>query len=186
MNEQNKVEREAHPLHGLLAEFQTPEALLQAIRGARENGYERIETYTPWPVEGLNEALALPQSRIPPLAVIGGVLGCAGGYGLQCFASIWSYPWNIGGRPYYSWPQFIPVTFEMTILFSCLVIFFAVFLLNGLPRPYQPVFNAPVFARATSDRFFLCVEACDPKFDSEKTRQLLKTLGADDVYEVEQ
>lgn len=185
INEQKKSQREAHPLYGLLAEFETPEALLKAARGARSEGYEHIETYTPWPVEGLTEAMALPKSRVPPLAVIGGVLGCAGGYGLQCFASIWSYPWNIGGRPYYSWPQFIPVTFEITILFSSLIIFFAVFMLNGLPRPYQPVFNAPVFARASSDRFFLCIETEDARFNAEATQKFLRGLGAHEVYEVE-
>lgn len=186
MNEQNKSERDAHPLYGLLAEFETPEALLEATRAARDGGYKKLETYTPWPVEGLTEAMALPKSRVLPLAVAGGVLGCAGGYGLQCFASIWSFPWNIGGRPYNSWPQFVPVTFEMTILFSSLVIFFAVFMLNGLPRPYHPVFNVPVFARASSDRFFLCVEASDARFDVEATRQFLHSVGADGVYEVEQ
>ena len=183
--EQNKDAREAHLLYGVLAEFATPEALLAAVHQTRDEGYRSIETYTPWPLEGLTEAMALHKSYVLPLALFGGIFGGVGGYSLQYFASVWSYPWNVGGRPFHSWPAFVPVTFELTILFSSLVIFASVFILNGLPRPYQPVFNVPEFARASSDRFFLCVAADDPKFDAAATRDFLRGLHADGIHEVE-
>ena len=171
-------------LHGLMAEFETPTALVAAATKARLAGYRKMDAYSPIPIEALDEALDLKRTRLPMLVFLGGVAGCLAGFGLEYWASAIEYPMNIGGRPFNSWPQFIPVTFETTVMGAALTCFFGMWALNGLPKPYHPVFNVPAFARASTDRFFLCIEAEDPKFDREATWQFLEGLHPVGVSEV--
>jgi hypothetical protein len=174
----------AATLHGLLAEFETPTALVEATERARLAGYRKMDAYSPIPIEELSEALGLERTRLPRLVLLGGLLGGLGGFGLQYWASTLAYPLNIGGRPLNSWPQFIPVTFETTVLGAALTAFIGMWALNKLPQPYHPVFNAPEFARASTDRFFLCIEADDPRFDRAATAAFLKDLHPVGVTEV--
>ncbi|GIW40246.1 MAG: membrane protein [Candidatus Binatia bacterium] len=176
---------ERPPLYGLLAEFGDPTELVAAVRRAREAGYTRLDAFTPFPVEGLAEELGCERSRLPLLVFAGAVLGAAVGYGLQYWTSVVAYPWNVGGRPFHSWPAFVPVTFELTVLFAALFAVLGMLALNGLPRPYHPVFRVPRFALATRDRFFLLVEAADPLFHPEETRRFLERLVPRTVSEVE-
>lgn len=172
-------------LYGLLAEFRDTSAIVAAARDAYAAGYRVMDAYTPFPIEELSEALGWrTRGRLPKLVLAGGIAGMATGYGLQYYASVIAYPVNVGGRPFHSWPSFIPITFEMAILFAALTAVLGMLALNGLPRPYHPVFNAPHFALATSDRFFLCIESRDPRFDHEGTRQFLLGLGAGEVFDV--
>ena len=173
------------PIYGLLAEFDNPEELVAAARRAREAGYRKMDAYTPFPVEELNEALGLGQTWVPLIVLIGGLLGAALGYGMQYYIAAIDYPLNIGGRPLHSWPAFIPVTFELTVLVAGLFAVFGMLALNGLPMPYHPVFNAPSFSLATHEHFYLCIEAADPKFDSDETRRFLDQLSPRTVTEVE-
>lgn len=173
------------PIYGLLAEFDSTEALLVATRQAYEKGYRKMDAYAPFPIEGLSEALGFHRTRLPLLVFIGGVLGCVGGYYLQYYTSVIDYPLNVGGRPLHSWPAFIPITFEMTILVAGLFAVLGMLALNGLPMPYHPVFNVERFALATRDRFFLCIEATDPLFDREQTRKFLEGLQSRGVFDVE-
>jgi len=172
-------------IYGLLAEFEKPEQLMAAAHRAREAGYRRMDAYTPFPVEGLAEALGRHYSLVPLITLIGGLSGCAGGFALQYWVSKVAYPINVGGRPFNSWPSFIPVTFEMTILGAALSAVLGMLALNGLPMPYHPLFNEPRFALASRDRFFLCVEARDRRFDRIETRKLLESLTPRAVMEVE-
>jgi Alternative complex III, ActD subunit len=173
-----------HPLYGLLAEFENTEDLLEAARKAHEAGYRRLDAFTPFPVEGLADALGFHSTRVPLIVFIGGLIGCCGGFFLQYYPNVIGYPLNIGGRPYFSWPSFIPITFELTILCAALSAVFGMLALNGLPTPYHPVFNVPSFALATRNRFFLVIKARDPKFDAAKTKQFLMDLKAREVSEV--
>jgi Protein of unknown function (DUF3341) len=173
------------PIHGLLAEFENPDDLVAAARQARTAGYRKMDAYTPFPVEELHEALGLGPTWVPFLVLIGGVLGAASGYFLQYYISVIDYPLNIGGRPLHSWPAFIPVTFEMTVLVAGLFAVLGMLALNGLPMPYHPVFNVPSFTLASHDRFFLCIESRDPKFDRTDTRHFLEGLKPRRVSEVE-
>jgi Protein of unknown function (DUF3341) len=173
-------------LHGVMAEYAEEEKLLAAARTARALGYRALDAYAPYPVEGLEEALELPPSPMPKIILAGGVAGCATGYLLQYWASVLSYPLNIGGRPLNSWPAFIPVTFELTILFASLSAAFGMLLINGLPLPYHPAFNVPRFSLASKSRFFLIVEARDALFESARVAAFLKESGAQEVYEVEE
>jgi Protein of unknown function (DUF3341) len=173
------------PLYGLVAEFATPEELLEATRRARSAGYRRLEAYTPFPVHGLAEALDFHQTHIPLVVLLGGIVGGLGGYFLQYWINVLDYPLNVGGRPLHSWPAFIPVTFELTILIAALAAVFGMLALNGLPMPYHPLFNVPCFALVTRDRFFLCIEARDPKFDRMETRRFLEGVSAYNITEVE-
>lgn len=168
-----------------MAEFEQPEDLLDAAKKTREAGYRKIDTYSPLAIHGLAEALELPRTKLPYLVFLGGLLGAITGYGLCYWVSVIDYPLNIGGRPLHSGPAFIPVTFELTILFAAFAAFFGMIIANGLPMPYHPAFNVPNFARASQDRFFLCIEAEDPKFDSAETRRFLESLNPHEVSQVE-
>jgi hypothetical protein len=172
------------PIYGLLAEFDSAAHLVAAARRVRDEGYQKTDAYSPFPVEGLDEALGIRQTRLPFLVLIGGLIGGGGGYFMQYYSAVIDYPFNIGGRPFHSWPSFIPITFELTILTAALFAVFAVLALNGLPMPYHPVFNVSRFALASRDRFFLCVEATDAKFDRQETRRFLESLSPRGVDEV--
>jgi hypothetical protein len=176
---------EETPIYGLMAEFDDPEALVSAAQRTYVEGYRALDAFTPFPVHGLAHAIGARRTAVPLLVLIGGLTGAAVGFLLQYWTAVYTYPINIGGRPYNSWPAFIPVTFEMTILLAAIAAVFGMLLLNGLPMPYHPVFNVPSFTLATRDRFFLLVLATDPKFDRAETRRFLQTLGAHDVAEVE-
>jgi hypothetical protein len=173
-----------HPTYGLVAEFDAVSGLMNAVRSARQEGYTRIDAYTPFPVEGLPDALGHPRTRLPWVIFLGGLIGGVGGYFMQYYASAISYPVNIGGRPLNSWPAFIPITFELTVLIGSLTAVLAMLGRNGLPMPYHPLFNVERFAQASRDRFFLCIEARDPKYDPAATRRFLEGLGARAVTDV--
>ena len=172
-------------LYGVMGEFGTPEELIHAVEKVREAGYRRVNAYSPFPVEGLSEALGLKRNMVPVICLLGGLTGGLGGFLFQYWAAAISYPQNIGGRPLNSWPSFIPVTFECTVLVAALCAVLGMLALNGLPMPYHPVFNVPRFALATRDRFFLCLEATDPQFDREETRRFLERFAPREVSEVE-
>ena len=171
--------------YGLIAEFDSPDALLEAARRAHAEGHRRMDAYTPFPIEGLAEAIGFRRTRLPLVVLVGGLLGAIGGFLMQYYISVIAYPLNVGGRPLNSWPAFIPVTFETTILAAALAAVIGMLALNRLPMPYHPVFNVPRFRLATRDRFFLCIEAADPKFDRDETRRLLESLGPLGVFDVE-
>jgi hypothetical protein len=172
-------------IHGLLAEFDDANAVVAATRRAYEKGFRRMDAYTPFPIEELSDALGFRKTRLPLLVLIGGILGGLTGFGMQYYTAAIEYPINVGGRPFNSWPSFIPITFELTVLGAALVAVLGMLALNGLPMPYHPVFNVPRFALATRDRFFLCLEATDPLFDRTATREFLKELHPREVTEVE-
>jgi len=172
------------PLYGVMGEFAAPDALLAAAHIAYEEGYRKMDAYSPFPIEGLAEAIGFHKNRLPLIVLIGGILGCAGGFYLQYWVSVLDYPINVGGRPLNSWPAFIPVTFELTILLAALFAVLGLFALNGFPMPYHPVFNVGRFEFASRNRFFLCIEAADPRFERETTSRFMKGLGAQGVYEV--
>ena len=171
--------------YGLMAEFDTPTAIVAAARRAYAEGYRRMDTYTPFPVEGLAEELRFHRTRVPLIVLLGGLAGCLGGYFLQYWIMALYWPVNVGGRPLNSWPMFIPVTFELTVLVAALSAVLGMLALNGLPHPYHPVFNVPRFALASQDRFFLCIEASDPRFDLAGTRYFLESLAPREVSDVE-
>ena len=172
-------------LYGLMAEFDNPSDLLDAARRAHEEGYRRMDAYSPFPVHGLAEAIGFKRTLVPLLVFLGGAVGGIGGYALQYWISVIDYPINVGGRPLHSWPAFIPVTFELTVLVAALAAVLGMLALNGLPRPHHPVFNVPAFELATRNRFFLCIEAADPSFDGSQTKRFLESLKPQAVYEVE-
>ena len=171
-------------IHGLMAEFDDPSSLVAATERARRAGYRCMDAYSPFPIEELHEALGGHHTRLPLIVLIGGLCGGIGGYALQYWSSVMAYPLNIGGKPLHSWPAFIPVTFECTILVAALSAVFGMLALNGLPQPYHPVFNVPRFALASRNRYFLCIESADPKFDLEGTREFLTTLSPREVSTV--
>jgi hypothetical protein len=161
-------------VYGLMAEFDTPEELLEATRDAFARGYRNLEAYSPLPIDGLAEAMGFTRNRIPLVVLIGGLSGGIGGFFMQWYSAAVSYPLDIGGRPFNSWPAFIPITFEMTILVAALAAVLGMLGLNGLPRPHHPVFNVPSFALASRNRFFLCLQGRDPKFEGESARRFLE------------
>ena len=172
-------------LHGLIGEFDTPDALVKAAAAATDEGYKAMDAYSPIPIEELHHAMHLPNTKLPALVLAGAVTGGLLGFALENWVSIVAYPINVGGKPLYSWPAFIPVTYECTILGAALTAVFGMLALNGLPQPYHPVFNAKRFAMASRDKFFLCIEARDQKFDLTRTRTFLERIGAREVTTVE-
>lgn len=165
------------PLYGLLAEFVEPQQILEATRSARQAGYRNMDAYTPYSVEGLTACLGMKRTRIPSVVFIGGVVGAASGFMMQFWSMAVDYQFNIGGRPYNSWPVFVPVAFELMVLVASFAAIIGMLLLNGLPRLHHPLFNVPTFARASQDRFFLCIEATDALFDREATARFLLSLS---------
>lgn len=170
--------------YGLMAEFDKPEDLLEAAKRTYAEGYRRLDAYSPLPIHGLAQAIGFSHTNLPIATFVCGVIGAICGYSLQYWVHVLEYPLNIGGRPFHSGISFIPVTFELTILFAGLGTFFGLWMLNKLPQPYHPVFNVPAFERASQDRFFLCIESEDPKYDDARTRSFLQDLGAVEVSEV--
>lgn len=184
--ERRRASTPGSELHGLLAEFDNPGTLLAAARETRAAGYTRIDAFSPHPVHGLAEAIGHESAgRLSLTVLVGGIVGCVGGFALQYWSSVVAYPMNVGGRPLNSWPAFIPVTFETTILVAAISAVLGMLAWNGLPQPYHPVFNVERFALASRNRFFLCIEAEDPEFDAAETRVFLEDVGARDVYRVE-
>lgn len=173
------------PLYGVMAEFDNPSDLVAAARDVYDAGYRRINGYSPYPIEELSEAIGFTRTSLPLIVFIGGLIGGLGGFFMQYWIEVINYPIIVGGKPYNSWPAFLPITFECTVLVAAFSAVLGMLVLNKLPQPYHPVFNAPNFALATRDRFFLAVEANDPKFDHDTVVQLLKSLGAQDVTDVE-
>jgi hypothetical protein len=171
-------------LYGLLAEFETPTDLVVASKAAYAAGYRKMDAYSPYPVEEASEAIGFHKTRIPLIVLLGGLLGGASAYALQYWINVIDYPLNVGGRPWHSWPAFIVPTFEMTVLFAGLAGVFGMFALNGLPMPYHPLFNVDKFGAVTRDKFFVCIEAADPKFDLVDTQQFLMTLKPLSISEV--
>jgi hypothetical protein len=171
--------------YGLMAEFDTPEMLVAAAQRTYREGYRRLDAYSPFPVDGLAEAVGFHGTRLPLIVLIGGIIGGIAGFYLQYWISVIEYPLIVGGKPFNSWPAFIPVAFETTVLAAALSAVLGMLALNGLPMPYHPVFNVERFALASRDRFFLCIEAADPKFDSKATVEFLESLQPKGIHEVE-
>ena len=167
-----------------MAEFEDPNELVAATYRAQYEGYRKMDAYSPFPIEELHEALGAPHTRLPLIVFIGGAIGCIGGYFMQYWANALNYPLVVGGKPFNAWPMFIPVTFECTILGAALAAVLGMLALNGLPMPYHPTFNVPRFALASRNRFFLCIEAHDPKFQLDRTRGFLESLGPREVTTV--
>ena len=172
------------PIYGLVAEFDTPTEIVAAARKAHEEGYRKMDAYSPFPVEGLSEAIGFHKDSVALICLVGGILGLATAYVMQYWINVISYPVNVGGRPLHSWPAFIVVCFEMTVLFGGLAAAFGMLAMNGLPMPYHPLFNVPSFSFASRDKFFLCIEAADPKFDREVTYKFLSSLAPRTITEV--
>jgi hypothetical protein len=173
------------PIYGLLAEFETPEQVLAAARRTREAGYRRIDAFTPIPVEGLAEAVGFTWTSLPIVVFIGGLLGGMTGFGMCWYANVISFPLDIGGKPFNSWPMWSPITFELTVLGGALAATFGMLAMNGLPTPYHPIFNVSRFALASTDRFFLCIKARDKKFDVAQTKAFLEGLNPHGVFEID-
>lgn len=172
-------------LYGLMAEFESAETLLEAARLTHAAGYRDVDAYSPFPIDELGDAIGARPGWVAYIILAGGIIGCLGGFLMQWSYSTIGYPINVGGKPYNSWPAFIPVTFELTILGAVTAGFLGMLILNGFPELYHPVFNLPSFGRASQDRFFLAIEARDPKFDLSETRAFMEDLHAVDVSEVE-
>jgi len=173
-------------IHGLLAEFADPHDLLDAARKAYAAGYRRMDAFSPVPIHGLADAIGFRRNFVAPIVLLGGIIGGLLGFGYCYWVSVIEYPLNVGGRPDYSWPSFIPITFESAVLLAALSAVVGMIALNGLPRPHHPVFNVSSFEGATRDRFFLAIEAADPLYDSDKTREFLEGLQSVEVTEVAQ
>jgi len=172
------------PIYGVMAEFDNPTSLVNAAREARERGYRKLDAYSPFPIEALTEALHLPKSKLPLIVLIGGILGGLTGYLMQYYVTVIYFPINIAGRPLHSWPMYIVITFELTILFAAISAVFGLLAVCGLPMPYHTAFNVKRFERASRNSFFLCIEAADPLFDRKGTEDFLESLDAREVCEV--
>jgi hypothetical protein len=179
------MKQTAPRLYGVMAEFDNPTDLVAAARRTYQAGYRRINGYSPYPIEELSEAIGFTHTSLPIIVLIGGILGGLGGFFMQYWMEVINYPLNVGGKPYNSWPAFIPITFECTILCAAFAAVFGMLALNKLPQPYHPVFNAPNFALATRDSFFLVIEASDRKFQHDLVVEFMKGLGAKDLVDVE-
>ncbi len=173
-------------LYAVMAEFDTPRELVAAARAARLEGYRNLDAYSPFPIHEMDDALGIKRSGLSFLIFAGGLLGLLVGLGLQYYTHVIDYPLNVGGRPYFSPINFIPITFECTILGAAFTAVVGMLILNGLPQPYHPVFNAPRFALASREKFFLAIEAADPKFDYDNTTEFLRGLNAREVINVEE
>ena len=171
-------------IYGVMAEFDNPTALVNAARAAREKGYRKLDAYSPFPIEELSDALHLHKNRLPLIVLAGGIAGGLAGYLMQYYVTVWNFPINIGGRPLHSWPSYIVITFETTILLAAISAVMGLLALCGLPMLYHPTFNVPRFALASRNRFFLAIEAADPLFDARATPEFLESLGANEVSEV--
>ncbi|MGH7950879.1 MAG: DUF3341 domain-containing protein [Limisphaerales bacterium] len=171
-------------IYGLIAEFADEGKILAAAKSAYDHGFRKMDAFTPFPVDGLAQTLGKKKSRVPIIVLIAGICGGLGGYFMQWYALAVSYPLNIGGRPYNSWPAYVPITFELTILSAAFAAIFGMLALNHLPEPHHPVFDAPDFERASTDKFFLCIESDDPKFDLRATRTFLEILKPEKISEV--
>ena len=172
------------PIYGIMAEFDSAQALVDAAKKTHEAGYKKIDAYSPFPIEGLAEEIGFHHDEVPLVVLIGGLIGGCSGYLMQWWMSAVDYPLNIGGKPTHSWPAFIVITFEMTILFAGISAVFGMLALNGLPMPYHPVFNVPEFAKASENKFFLVVESSDPNYDAARTRLFLTSLAPSMIAEV--
>jgi hypothetical protein len=171
--------------YGVMAQFGDATSAVEAARRAYEEGYRRMDAYSPYPVEELSEAIGFHRTRLPIIVFIGGLIGCVGGFLLQYYVAVHDYPINVGGKPLFSWPAFIPITFETTVLAAALSAVFGMLALNGLPEPYHPVFNTRNFELATRDHFFLLIESNDAKYDRAATTEFLRSLGAQEVTDVD-
>lgn len=171
-------------IYGVMAEFDTPRELVAAARAAREAGFTRMDAYSPFPIHEMDDALGIKRSILSYLIFGGGILGCLGGFGLLYWTHVIDYPLNVGGKPFLSFPLFIPIMFECTVLLAALTAVIGMLALNGLPQPHHPVFNAPRFALASRDKFFLAIESSDPKFDYDETTDFLRNLNAREVFDV--
>lgn len=169
---------------GLIARFRDVDSLMSAAHKVREAGYRKVDAYTPFPIHGLSDALGMKPTKLPLFVLLAGIAGALGGFGMQYFAQVIHYPMNIGGRPLYSWPAWIPITFEVTVLLASLTAVVGMLALNGLPRPHHPVFGVKGFDRASDDRFYLSVESNDEKYDDRETRAFLESIGAMEVQDV--
>lgn len=170
-------------LYALLAEWKDPRDLVAAAEKTYAAGYRKLDAFTPFPVEGLAEAIGFHKNRMPLIVLCGGILGAFTAIGMMTYSSVYAYPLNVGGRPLFSWPAFVPITFELTVLFASIAAVLGMLGLNGLPMPYHPVFNAPGFAMASRSRFFLCIQADDPLFDPVATRAFLESLNPRHIRE---
>ena len=177
----NETFWDRHGIHGLMAQFESPEHLVAAANRAYAAGYRKMDAYSPMPIDGLAEAIGFTKHWVSAVVLAGGLAGCIGGFSLLWWICVIAYPHNVGGRPLNSWPSFIPITFECMILFAGLTSMFSMLGMNGLPKPYHPVFNVKAFQRASVDKFFLCIEATDPMFRTEDTVHFLGTLGGREV-----
>jgi ActD protein len=175
-----------HGVYGMMAQFEHPEQLLEAAKKTYAAGYRKMDAYTPMPVDGIADAIGFKRNWVSAVVLVGGLIGCVGGFGLLWWICEIAYPHNVGGRPFNSWPMFIPITFECTVLLASLSAVIGMLAMNKLPMPYHPVFNVESFAkRASIDRFYLCIEADDPMFDLEKTKTFLEDLNPEEVAQVE-
>jgi len=172
-------------LWGLLAQYETPQAIYKACERVRDAGYSKWDACTPWAVHGLDKAMGVKPTVLPWIVLTIGLSGCIFGISFECWAMASAYPYIVGGKPLFSIPAFVPVWYEFTVLSSCLTAFFFNWILNGLPRLHHPAFNSKAFARSTDDKFFIMIEAVDPNFDQAKTAALLKDAGASLVEELE-
>ncbi len=170
----HEAETETDAVHGVIAEFEHEADILAAAEAAYAAGYRKMDAYSPHPVDGLAEAMGFTKNRVPLIVLLGGLSGGATGFMMQWFSAVVHYPIDVGGRPLNSWPAFVPITFELTILFSAFASILGMLILNGLPKPYHPVFNAANFDSASSDRFFLCIESSDPMFETEGVKGFLE------------